>query len=68
MADHKNADGDQALWRKVEIARFCRVSIRTIENWMAAEGLPHFKIGNVVLFKPADVKSFLESHYRSNPR
>ena len=50
------------------MAGFCRVGARTIENWMAHEGLPHIKIRNVVLFKPGDVRDFLETHYRKNSR
>jgi hypothetical protein len=61
---HADANGPQTLWRKHDVARYCRVNIRTIENWMAHQGLPHFKVANVVLFNQHDVLQFLEKRRR----
>jgi excisionase family DNA binding protein len=66
MADQLDDYLEHENWRKAEVADFCRVGARTIENWMAREGLPHIKIRNVVLFKPSDVKDFLAAHHRKN--
>ena len=51
------------LWRKSDVASYCGVGIRTVENWMS-QGLPHFKMGNVVRFRAQDVRDFLDSHRR----
>jgi nucleotidyltransferase/DNA polymerase involved in DNA repair len=51
------------LWHKRDVARFCGVGTRTVENWML-HGLPHIKFGNVVRFKPQDVREFLDSRRR----
>ena len=64
MSENVDLPGQHDYWRKSEVAKFCRVGTRTIENWMAHHGLPHVKIGNVVLFKPRDVRDFLENRRR----
>jgi excisionase family DNA binding protein len=64
MPENTSVSGQDAYWRKTEVASFCRVGVRTIENWMAHQGFPHIKIGNVVLFKKEDVKGFLERKRR----
>jgi len=64
MAEHVENSGEKPYWRKDDVASFCCVGRRTIENWMTHEGLPHIKIGNVVRFRPQDVKDFLETRRR----
>ena len=64
MAEHGENSNEMSHWRKADVASFCGVGIRTIENWMFSEGLPHIKIGNVVRFKPQDVRDFLEAKRR----
>ena len=61
MLEHVENSSDKTDWRKDDVASFCGVGTRTVENWMTREGLPHYKIGHVVRFKPQDVKDFLES-------
>ena len=64
MVEPVENGSEKVDWRKDDVASFCGVGTRTVENWMMCEGLPHFKIGNVVRFKPQDVKDFLESKRR----
>jgi hypothetical protein len=64
MADFFDDKPSQdSLWQKSDVARYCSVGTRTVENWMAI-GLPHIKIRNVVRFKPRDVLDFLEARRR----
>jgi excisionase family DNA binding protein len=46
---------------KREIASHCRVTARTIDNWMATHKLPFFRIGRTVRFCLVDV----EAHFQS---
>jgi excisionase family DNA binding protein len=64
MSERIGVPRQNDYWRKAEVAQLCRVSVRTVENWMAYHGLPHYRIGNVVLFKPQDVRDFLEGKRR----
>jgi len=65
MSDNVENCSEKMDWRKIDVASFCGVGTRTIENWMIHEGLPHIKIGNVVRFRPQDVKDFLKSKRRT---
>jgi phage terminase Nu1 subunit (DNA packaging protein) len=51
------ADAPDRLLNKAELAAFCGVRTRTIENWMRL-GLPYFKIKRTVRFKLADVMTY----------
>jgi hypothetical protein len=62
MADSTEPAKDE-LWRKSEVAGFCGVGVRTVEHWMG-HGLPFIKLGNVVRFKPQDVRDFLDARRR----
>ena len=64
MAEQLESSKDKPHWRKDDVASYCGVGTRTVENWMTHEGLPHIKIGHVVRFKPQDVMNFLESRRR----
>jgi excisionase family DNA binding protein len=57
------ADAAGRLLNKAELARFCGVRVRTIENWMRL-GLPYFKIGRTVRFKLSDINAHLEANHR----
>jgi len=54
---------DDRLLNKAELAAFCGVRTRTIENWMHL-GLPYYKIQRTVRFKLADVMAYLETHHQ----
>lgn len=45
--------------KKKEIAIYCNVSTRTINNWMARRIIPHIRIGSNVLFDPEKVDNAL---------
>ncbi len=64
MSEHGENSNEKPHWRKDDVASYCGVGTRTVENWMTHEGLPHIKIGHVVRFKPQDVKDFLEGKRR----
>jgi excisionase family DNA binding protein len=49
--------------RKKEMAAILGVSLRTLENWMAARIIPYQKIGKVVSFNPETVKTAIEQAY-----
>lgn len=45
--------------RKHEQASLLSISIRCLEQWMARKIVPYTRIGNVVLFDPAEVNAAL---------
>jgi excisionase family DNA binding protein len=47
--------------RPREMARMLGVSLRTLQNWMAQRGLPHMRIGRMVLLDPHAVQQWLQS-------
>jgi len=49
--------------RKREMARILGVSVRTLDNWMAARIIPYQKIGKVVSFNPDSVRAAIERKY-----
>ena len=51
-----------------EAAEFLRVRRRTVREWRANQGLPHFKINSrVVLYRRADLAAWLEKFRKENP-
>ena len=42
-----------------ELARLCRVSRRTVDNWIKARRIPYRKIGAAVRFNAAEVMAAL---------
>lgn len=57
------ADASDRLLNKAELAAFCGVRTRTIENWMK-RGLPYYKITRPVRFRLTDVMAFLDANHR----
>ena len=45
---------------KREAARYCGVSVRTLESWM--DQLPRYKPSGMILFKKSELDRFMESH------
>jgi len=45
--------------RETEAAAYARVSTRTIQRWMA-NGLPHYAVGGIVLFRSKDLDRYVE--------
>lgn len=59
-----NPTEPHGLWDKKTTARFLRVSVFTLDQWVSGRrfsGLRHIKVGSLVRFKPADVHAFVES-------
>jgi excisionase family DNA binding protein len=50
------------LLRKRVIAQQCSVSLRTIDNWVAAGKIPCIRIGRVTRFDPAAVREALQRY------
>lgn len=46
------------LLTKAEVAVACRVSLRTVQQWVS-EGCPHFRRGTTLRFDLADVRAWL---------
>jgi len=51
-----------------ETADNCRVSVRTVFRWLAAERLPAVRIGNVTRVRLSDLEVFLEEHLSNAPK
>ncbi|QTA88828.1 helix-turn-helix domain-containing protein [Desulfonema magnum] len=49
----------QQWFRKKTAARYCDISPKTLQKWFEA-GLPHFRVGRVVLVKKSDLDEFIE--------
>lgn len=50
---------------KGELAKLLKVTVRTVDR-LRNEGLPSFKVGNLVRFDKNDVKKWLKSQQNSN--
>jgi excisionase family DNA binding protein len=61
MENNTNTENEFFL-TKVELADRCRVSPRTIDNWISQKKIPVIKIGRVMRYKWNDVLEALESH------
>ena len=46
------------------MARYCGVSLRTLDQWMASNKIPFIKIGRAVLFRPVEVERALGGYER----
>lgn len=66
-----NSDPEQApLWTLQDVATHLRCTVRHVQN-LIGRGLPCLRIGKLVRFDPAEVKSFLRARRdvpgRGNP-
>jgi excisionase family DNA binding protein len=53
------AQADELLTRR-DVARRCRVSLRTVATWIERKAIDYIKFGNgAVRFVPADVERFI---------
>lgn len=55
----------EALLTPEEVSKAMKVPTRTLSNWRSTnrvKGLPFVRVGNSVRYRPADVKSFIESN------
>ena len=50
------------LMNKHDLARFLRVSIAFINDWLP-RGLPHYKLGRSVRFRRSEVQTWLERRH-----
>jgi excisionase family DNA binding protein len=50
------------LLRKRDVMKLCRVSARTVDNWVRRRRINFVKFGKVVRFIPEDVNKFIEAH------
>lgn len=53
----------EALWTVADVARFFSCTARHVVN-LQANGLPHFYLGRLVRFDPAEVREYLKSNRR----
>ena len=51
------------IYTKREAADYLRVSVRSIENYLASGRLGHFKIGKSVRISRAALDAFLQRHF-----
>lgn len=48
--DYENVVASSPWFTKKQAAQYCKVSLRTIDNWMARNHVSYSKLGNVVRF------------------
>ncbi len=53
----------EALWTVADVARFFGCTPRHVVN-LQANGLPHFYLGRLVRFDPAEVREYLKGNRR----
>lgn len=53
------------LWSYVQLCQFTRMGRRTLENLVSAGEIPYLKIGRLVRFDPAAVKTWLQRYVAS---
>ncbi|MDP3073634.1 MAG: helix-turn-helix domain-containing protein [Opitutaceae bacterium] len=53
----------ETLWTVSNVARFFGCTVRHVIN-LQANGLPHFYLGRLVRFDPAEVREFLKTNRR----
>ena len=58
---------DDSLWTKKDVAKFARITPRTVENWMANGALPYFRIGRTIRFRLPDILQHLAQNHRVGP-
>ena len=52
----------ETLWDKRATAKYLRISVKTLDRWLAeGRGPRGLKVGVQVRYRPADVHAFLES-------
>jgi predicted DNA-binding transcriptional regulator AlpA len=52
----------ETLWDKRATAKYLRISVKTLDRWMAENRGPKGrKVGVQVRYRPADVQAYLES-------
>jgi predicted DNA-binding transcriptional regulator AlpA len=56
-------EGEQ-LWKKAQVASFCQVTPRCIDQWMKTGILPYIKLGRTVRFRPSDIQSYMDENLR----
>ena len=51
-------------WRYAEAAKYLAVSQRTLEKWVKADAVPHYRIGSRVYFDEASLFKWIQSRKR----
>jgi len=57
-ANIQPSDSDTALWTTKEVAKFLRVSLKTVFN-LRKRGLPYVQLGGAVRFVPQEIRDYL---------
>jgi len=52
------SEPDDELWTTKEVAKFLRVSLKTVFN-LRKRGLPYVQLGGAVRFVPGEIKDYL---------
>lgn len=52
----------------MEVAQFLRVSRQTIYNMVRDGKVPHFRVGNKVRFKRADIEALTQPQTKTKPQ
>ena len=52
------------ILRKPEVAKRLKVSVRTVDNWMAAGILPYYKVRRTVFFHWSEVQATYQANNR----
>jgi excisionase family DNA binding protein len=50
------------LLRKGDVMKRCRVSERTVDNWVRHRRINFVKFGKMIRFIPSDVDAFIDAH------
>jgi excisionase family DNA binding protein len=57
----KRNASSESLLDKTQTAARLGVSLRTLDNWIAARSVPFVKLGRMVRFVPSDLEKLIES-------
>ena len=50
-----------ALWDKMQVAEYLKVSKATINVWVALGFIPYFRIGRLIRFNPDEIKDWIHT-------
>jgi len=61
---HLVIESEPDLMTKQDVAKFLKISVRSVDNWMRSGFLPHYRVGRVVRFRQKDIVARLDERYR----
>lgn len=66
MATTDEARSDEALWTEADVAKFLKISPKTLQRWRwCGQGPSFIKVGAAVRYEPAAVRAFRDAGRRA---